>query len=300
MKRSVCLALWGGLLVADPASAGQQDVEIVDRTFQVAGTPEIVVRSVDGSVTVRAHRDPQVVVRAVTEVYRADNDEEARAAAARLMVEMRQLGDRVELTVERVRPAFIEDRLLSAIGMAPYAVVRFEIATPAASDLDLRTDDGAIDVTGLDGRLQLASDDGDVSVRSSTGAIEVRADDGDVRLDDVGGSVRVRNDDGDIQLSGELRVVRLATDDGDIRLGVLPGSRMDEAWSVQSDDGHINVTLPEGFAADLEVRFDDGEVTTDVPIAIDRRSERRLSGRIDGGGLRFDIRSDDGDVRIER
>jgi hypothetical protein len=34
-------------LVAGPALAGQQDVEVVDRTFQMAGTPEIVVRSVE-------------------------------------------------------------------------------------------------------------------------------------------------------------------------------------------------------------------------------------------------------------
>lgn len=298
MKSFISPVVVVGLLAGAPAWAGQKEVEVTARTFRVAGRPTIHVRSVDGPITVTAHQRPDVVVRAVKEVYEAEDDAEAKEAAEQLAVEMQQSGDRIELTVEHARSRFIEDRLLRAVGLAPYGVVRFDIRVPASSDLDVRTDDGAISVTGLDGRLQLDTDDGDISVRSSRGVIVARADDGNVRIDDAAGSVQARSDDGDIQLSGELREVRLDADDGDIVLRVLPGSRMDGEWSLSCDDGDIVVTVPGDFAADVEIRIDDGDVAIDLPIAVDRRSTRRLSGRLNGGGRLLLIQSDDGNVRI--
>jgi hypothetical protein len=81
---------------------------------------------------------------------------------------------------------------------------------------------------------------------------------------------------------------------------VLPGSRMTGDWSIRSGDGNIRLSLPEGFAADLDLSTGDGRIRVDYPISIEKiKSENKLAGRLNAGGKSLRIRAGDGDITIE-
>ncbi len=89
------------------------------------------------------------------------------------MVEINQVGNRIEMAAEYPRSAF-------SFGRGPYVIVRFEISTPRKSDVDAHAVDGSIEVVGLEGRLQLQTVDGDLGVRSCLGEISAHTVDGDL------------------------------------------------------------------------------------------------------------------------
>ena len=144
-------------------------------------------------------------------------------------------------------------------------------------------------------------DDGDLFVSDTSGELIVRGDDGELDIDDVRGAVDVRTDDGDLRLGGILTVVRASTDDGDLDIRAEPGSRMEQDWSLHSDDGGVLLTLPEDFAADLTVLADDGDIEIEPAITMQGRvSRNRISGELNGGGYELRVTTDDGRVTIRQ
>ena len=172
-----------GLLLASPAWASQQVVETIDKSYTIDGTPEIDVRNVDGPITITAHQGSDVKVKAIKEVHNATSDADAKRAADKVKVEIQQVGNRIEITVDYPKNIF-------SFGGGPYAIVRFEISAPKKSDVDAHAVDGSIEVTGLEGRLQLKTVDGDLEVRSCLGKISAHTVDGDLLLENVGGTMR--------------------------------------------------------------------------------------------------------------
>ncbi len=280
-----------GLLLASPAWASQQVVETIDKSYTVDGTPEIDVRNVDGPITITAHQGSDVRVKAIKEVHKAASDADAKRAADKVKVEIQQVGNRIEITADYPKNTF-------SFGGGPYANVRFEILAPKKSNVDAHAVDGSIEVSGLEGRLQLKTVDGDLEVRSCLGEISAHTVDGDLRLENVGGTIEARTTDGDLRVDGALQALQVETTDGDLVVRVQPGSKMEREWSIESTDGDIRLTLPEDFAANLEIRANDGEITTQFPVTVQKVSEGRFSGELNGGGHRLSIRSSDGDIRL--
>ena len=54
---------------------------------------------------------------------------------------------------------------------------------------------------------------------------------------------------------------------------------------MTADDGRIRLRLPEGFAAELSVRVDDGSIEIDQPVTVEGKfPNRELTTRLNGGG----------------
>jgi DUF4097 and DUF4098 domain-containing protein YvlB len=70
---------------------------------------------------------------------------------------------------------------------------------------------------------------------------------------------------------------------------------------MRTDNGNVDLRLPEGFSADLDVRAVDGNVRLDVPMAA-VGSERKSSVRapINGGGQHLEISSDKGNIMVRK
>ncbi len=280
-----------GLLLASPAWASQQIVETIDKSYTVDGTPQIDVRNVDGPITITVHQGSDVKVKAIKEVHKAASDADAKRAADKVKVEIQQVGNRIEITADYPNNIF-------SFGSGPYTIVRFEISAPKKSDVDAHGVDGSIEVAALEGRLQLKTVDGDLEVRSCLGEISAHTVDGDLRLENVGGTIEARTTDGDLRVDGALQALQVETTDGDLVVRVQPGSKMEREWSMESTDGDIRLTLPEDFAANLEIRSKDGEITTQFPVTVQKVSEGRFSGELNGGGHRLSIGTSDGDIHL--
>ena len=315
------------------------DGETTERRFAVRGVPDLVVKNgTDGETTVRASSSAaDVRVRIVREGRDADELEvRLEQDGDRITVEVRRphrrwfswgRGPRAHIEVEAPARSDIDarndDGVLSVTGFEGRLRLAVDdgdlLVTETSGELravvddghldlrqvtgevELRIDDGRLTVNGFDGRLRLALDDGRVEISDATGAVTAVVDDGDLDLRQVSGSVNVRTDDGDVRLDGVLTALHARTDDGRVEIRAEAGSQMEEDWSVRADDGGVALALPDGFAADLVVRTDNGAAEIEQPITVHGRvSRHRISGALNGGGHELRVESDDGRVRITR
>jgi len=279
------------VFTAAAAWAFDDTVETIDRSFTVDGTPELFVRNVDGRTTLDAHEGAEVRVRAIKRVTRASSEADAKEAADEVEVRIEQIGDRIEVEARYPRRSFW--------GRGPRVLVDFEISAPRLSDVDAKSVDGPLEAAGFEGELRFETVDGDLRAEACTGRISAEAVDGDLLLDQVEGTVEAHAVDGEMRIDGILGALRAESTDGDITVRVRPSSTMEDDWSIRTTDGSIQLVLPDGFAADLNVRAGDGEIEIDHPVTITGKLSRHsFRGPLNGGAYELMLRSSDGDIEI--
>lgn len=112
-----------------------------------------------------------------------------------------------------------------------------------AGDCRVSTASGDVEVAGCGGRFQVQAASGDVRVGTVTGALEVSTASGGLVAAEVGGDVRAR------------------TMSGDIRIRHAGGSQV----QVTSASGDLEIGVPEGVAAWLDLTSASGEVASELP-----------------------------------
>jgi DUF4097 and DUF4098 domain-containing protein YvlB len=230
---------------------------------------------------------------AVKEVVKATSPEEARREAARVEVRIEQAGSRIEIEAKYPKITGSWDRW-------PQVLVHFEVSAPAESDLDVHNSDGALAVDGFSGRLDLSTSDGNLTANKCSGRINAHVSDGELRIEAFQGELEARTSDGPMSLEGTFKALDIRSSDGRLDLDVRQGSAMERAWSISSSDGNIQMRLPEGFDADLDVSTSDGGIRVDHPVTMtgSKISDHHLVGRLNKGGLPLRIHSSDGSVTI--
>jgi hypothetical protein len=273
--------------------ASAQTVETIEKSFEVQGTPRIVVGNGDGRTELRAHQDARVLVSVVKEVLRAGSDEEAKKLADRVEVRIAQEGDRIE--VRTLYPqsdwSFFRDAEV---------LVHIDVRAPAKSDLDASSEDGPLVVEGFTGNLRLSTEDGDLSLADCSGVARLSAEDGDVVVRGFEGELDAGIEDGNLRLTGKPGRLTADAEDGDIEVRLDEGALMTADWRLEAADGGIRVAVPEGFAAELDVDTSDGSIDLDVPATAAELSEGRMTGAMNGGGHRLVIRTEDGSVQLSK
>ena len=127
------------------------------------------------------------------------------------------------------------------------------IETPAALDLEGRTTDGSLRVSGLQGGIQLHTSDGSVEVGNVSGALRLTSSDGSIRIHNMTGTLESRSSDGSVQIDGQFTGVFVHTSDGSLDL-TLAGPRFPKlatASRVESSDGRVVVHVPRNLATDV-------------------------------------------------
>ncbi len=179
---------------------------------------------------------------------------------------------------------------------------------PKSSALDLRSGDGSITVEEVTGIASLRTDDGSIVASRLSGEVMARTDDGSIRFREITGKVDVETGDGSVVVGGTLTHLRAKTGDGSVRIGVEPGSRFEDDWTVETRDGSVEVRLPEAVDVVVDAVTTDGGIRSNYPgLTVDRsdddhddRSRRELRGTVGAGGRTLRVRTGDGTIRFER
>jgi len=238
------------------------------QTFVVSGQPELRIETGDGNVTVHTWDEKKIAVHVTTSGWKIGPGE--------VEVGQSQAGNRVEITVRTSRQRFP----FFSVGVHSIDV---DVHAPRQIESNIRTGDGHIDVTGLQGETRL------------------RAGDGHIQAESLGGSLEATTGDGHMRVRGRLDSMNLRSGDGSIDAEVLPGSKIVSSWRVESGDGSVTVRLPRDFAADLDLHTGDGSISVDFPLTTTAgRSEHDLRARLNAGGAAFYIRTGDGSIRVGR
>lgn len=144
--------------------------------------------------------------------------------------------------------------------------VSYQVNTPRRTDLALNARNGGITIDGVSG---------DISFETTNGG---------VRLTDLSGWVRGQTRNGGL-------TVALVGDKWD-------GTGLD----VETRNGGVNLSIPDGYSAELETRTVNGGFRTEIPLTIQGDLTRRhgISATLGSGGAHLRVRTTNGGVRIAR
>jgi hypothetical protein len=142
--------------------------------------------------------------------------------------------------------------------------VSFEVMAPARNGLTLRTTNGGISVKGVQSQIDMQTTNGGIT------------------LSDVNGEVRGHTTNGGVQI--ELS--------GDAWLG--------QGLDVQTHNGGVRLSVPEGYSAHLEAGTTNGGVRCDFPVVVQGTVGKDLSADLGRGGVPLKIRTVNGGVSIVR
>ena len=142
--------------------------------------------------------------------------------------------------------------------------VSYRLTVPARTDLDLRSHNGGITLTGVRGRTEFTTMNGGV------------------KITDAGGSVRGRTTNGGVKVA-------------------LSGSSWDgDGLDVTTTNGGVVLEVPSDFNAHLETGTVNGGVQMDFPVRVQGRLGRDLSTDLGSGGPTIRAKTTNGGVTVRR
>lgn len=179
------------------------------------------------------------------------------------------------------------------------------VETPNQLDLDARTADGSVKISGVQGNLQLRTSDGSVDGENLGGSLRLSTSDGSIRLHNVTGTLESRTADGSATIDGQFTALQVHASDGSLNLTINNGSQLAAASSVETSDGSVHLRLPRSLAANLDVRSSDGQIKCNLPLTMEDYSSlgggsnHHLHGRLNAGSTPLTIRTSNGSVLID-
>jgi|ERR1043166_1822456 hypothetical protein len=141
--------------------------------------------------------------------------------------------------------------------------VSYEIFVPHRSNLSLKSNNGGIAISDVNGRLEFTARNGGVSLRR------------------IGGNVKGGTTNGGVAVE-------------------LSGARWEgEALDVTTTNGGVSISVPENYSAHLETGTVNGHLSSDFPTA-EGSDSHELAINLGGGGATIRARTTNGGVRIHR
>lgn len=275
-------ALVAALAVAAIPSFAQLSGHDWQKTYPVSGGPSLTVETGDTALDIQPCSECKEI-RIQVHATRDLND---------YRLEEHQDGDHVFFS-------FKEKPHVGMFNWRNTSGTKVTLETPARLDLEAKTSDGNLSARGLTGNLQVHSGDGSVMLEDVHGQLHLGSSDGNVTIRRASGTLEARSSDGHMTVDGEFTAVLMHTSDGSLDLTLAPGSKLDTPSSIQSSDGHVNLSLPSTLAADLDISTSDGKIDCSLPMTMDHYdSSHSIHGRLNGGGMPLSIHTSDGNVRI--
>ena len=258
------------------------------KTYSVAGKPSLNLSTGDAAVEVHSCGDCRAVKIVVDWRDRRPSD---------FLLKESQAGDQVIFQLNEKSQIGIH------FTMGNSHSPRVTVETPTVLDLELRTADGALNISGVQGNLQLHTSDGAVDVHDVSGTLRLVASDGAIKIHNVTGTLESRSSDGHATIDGKFTALQVHTSDGNLDLTLADGTELTTASRVESSDGHVSLHLPRTMAVDLDIHTGDGRINCTLPVMVEgynsnRESGHNLRGHLNGGGIPLTVHTSDGNVTI--
>jgi hypothetical protein len=271
--------------VLDVSATANQDLEVA----VAADAPSVSVRveMFNGSVGVRAGA-ADTVSATVTTTGAGRSKEEAEADRARIQVTLDTNPDGSVLlrAVYQPNPGSPNARSASAV-----------VDVPAGAALDLRTSNGNVSTTGVDGSIAVSTSNGAVRLAEAAGGATVRTSNNGVEIDGSG-AFDVETSNAAVSLRGEGMTVRARTSNATID---FDGAFSDAAQSLETSNASIYVRLPAGASFGLDAQTSGGAHV--VVTGFDVRTSGAaggdtLQGTVGAGGPSITLRTSNANIEI--
>jgi Putative adhesin len=234
---ALCTVAWAGFNTVT-LLAHEERTEIT--TYDAASVRAIDVDNSAGSVTIHGSSERDEIT-----------------VTARISEGLRTTGERQELSGDQ-----LELQASCPVFGGDWCRVSYTIEAPADLDVRVDTDNGRIEVLGLDGLVDLDADNGGVEVVDVTGDLTIAGDNGSITASELAsGTVVAETDNGSLTLEF-----------------VEPPSSVE----ARSDNGSVEVVVPDSEVAyRLDVTTDNGDVSDNIRTNPD--SDRSILAETDNG-----------------
>ena len=222
------------------------------QSYDLSEQGSVEVININGRIEAQPSADDRVEVRAEI-TARGASERAARERLEHIQIEEDTGSDHVRLETKLPVTSFFT---------GGGSEVRYFLRIPAGRSVRLRTTNGSISVTGLQGELKAKTVNGSVSGSGLAGAVEASTTNGSIKIE----------------------VERVA----------------EAGIDLQTVNGSIRLRIPATAAADLSAHLTNGSIdTSDLPLQdLRRSSRRRLEAKLGSGGPPIELRTVNGSIRI--
>jgi hypothetical protein len=316
------LAILSLLFVALPARSAEGSF---DRTLKVTGPVDLDVTTGSGSVTVRSGAAGAVRIHGE---IRTHNNWAMGDASAEQRVKALEADPPIQQTGNIIRVGHIQDPSLRR-----NVSISYELTVPAETQLKSKTGSGNQSIQGIRGPARIGSGSGSLTVsdigdevRAETGSGNIQVSNvrgsallntgsGSIRAEEIGGAITAQTGSGDLRISQSAPgPVKVQTGSGTAELSGIQGSLRAQTgsggitadgsptgdWILHAGSGSLTVRIPASTGFDLNAHSGSGRISTTHPITMQGSlSRHELHGKVHGGGVRLDLETGSGNIRIE-
>lgn len=246
----VLVALFAFMQSACMMVGGTDRQDQISKTFDLKPGGSVSVHNVNGSISVEGWDQEKVEVLAV-KTARGYDDRDAESNLKKIEISFDQTGN--NLRIDTHFPS----------GFHFGGGVQYTLHVPRKMDLDLRSTNGRVQASDVQGQIRLKTTNGTVSAENIGGSLQASSTNGKV----TGTFSRSLN--GDVSLS--------------------------------TTNGGIQLTLPDDTDADISARTTNGSIRSDFPITTQGSlGKHSLEGRMGKGGPRIELQTTNGGISISR
>ncbi len=164
----------------------------------------------------------------------------------------------------------------------------------ALNDVSVQVGSGEIDIEAVSGRVRANVDHGNISCTRVPEWVSAETGEGDITLRVVGPSeAKVRKGGGRIDMGGARGTLVATTDTGDLHVKAVPH----QDWQLSSASGRIRVEMPESAGFEINAVTKTGNISVQRPD-MDNDASHAVMQKVNGGGRRIQIRSQEGNIVI--
>ena len=212
----------------------------VVKEFELTTVSSLRVESFNGPIEVRRGQDGKVRCE-VVRVGEAPTEEAARLIAEGILVETnREESQGVEVLTLKVTAPEVQP------GFSAMSEIRVEV--PADMAIDVKTQNGAVEVRNLNGQVEVNTNNGSIDVQNGQGQYQLTSRNGSVEVEVRDAVVQATTDNGRIEFRGNLApgVSKLETRNGSIKVVLPPGQAVELDASTSNGRIETNFRHPKG------------------------------------------------------
>jgi hypothetical protein len=240
MKTALFLLLTVALALGQTITGSSGNFKAVfEKTYDVAKGGSLALVHVEGDVDIHSATANEVKI-----LLTIESDVDTR-------VEMQEIVEHEITGISR------KNDVITVSGVDHDGKVErdYHIVVPTQFDLKVQTENGDVQITGTDGRIDLESANGDIALKEVKGAINVNTAGGDLDFTNVSGALQAHSSGGDVTIKNISGESTIHTDGGDLDL-----SNSKSKMKMTTFGGDITLTR---IAGSLDVETMGGDITLD-------------------------------------
>lgn len=164
--------------------------------------------------------------------------------------------------------------------------------------------DAAADKVSADGPSGLARREGwSVSYRLAVPtqtSLSLRSTNGGISISDVEGQIEFRTVNGGVKLMNLAGDVTGRTSNGGVDVDLNGATWVGAGLNVETSNGGVRLRIPEQYSARLEAGTVNGGFEIDFPLAVQGRVDREISANIGAGGPLIRVRTNNGGLKVTK